>query len=835
MGATIFMFFNKKDDATTSKKKVNTLAPAFKYPKVKHREKHIFTQDSPQFDDDIDNYLPEYNPTAHLKVEPEAFNINPDALPPLHKPTVTESPIFSLEDFESEPELTTSLFLEEEPAETPSFSSAFSVQAEEPSFYQEPEAPNRFNESPSELLNQPDLDSTKPLTSVASYEADTTVEDTDLTVENVYETVLTQEIDDMSIQSVLEEEALPSPHVAKPAPEKLTPAEELSFQARTLAFEDEDHYYNPLAIGETLPSYSLTEKPSTSPVSTQDLDVFEDLQEADLDLQESFAVAQKSSEAVEAVFGVSSIAETIETVEASVEDSIALDALDAFEQTDVEVVFEAETSHDVSTLETTEIPESPFSFLSIEEPPSLSTLDESLDSSLQTSLDSSFEAAFEDGIFDIPELPETKAPPEDTPFTPVDENTFNFSMFLDEHPEVEAGTAPSETLSTPAIDAIFETGLPTEVAPVEEGFSQEERIESPTASLESLEISEFPSSETVLAEDDDDLQFTAEPFASPAVESNFLALEESLETLIDANLELASSGVETPLTEDLSQDFLTETFTESPPLDAFSQEEDDPFETLPSELSPIEGTAPNLSFETFRQLEESDDALDATETSPPSHFTLEGDAVLEDASALLDPSLFFSLDSLEDGTAPEELSIDLEPLPDFETLAPLPDSLPVASVELDVPNAIDIDPSPHLLHPVAEEAEDEFAAYFPENENNEALLGEYASLALEDLDVLVTQAFPYGESRLYLVHVNEVFAIIALKQHKYTLLQSFSSLPEGVELFETAEASQAPQLKEGSLQLTWNASSYDEHIFDLRLGDWHALVVEDSKGISLQK
>jgi len=99
----------------------------------------------------------------------------------------------------------------------------------------------------------------------------------------------------------------------------------------------------------------------------------------------------------------------------------------------------------------------------------------------------------------------------------------------------------------------------------------------------------------------------------------------------------------------------------------------------------------------------------------------------------------------------------------------------------------------------------------------------------------VTQAFPYGESRLYLVHVNEVFAIIALKQHKYTLLQSFSSLPEGVELFETAEASQAPQLKEGSLQLTWNASSYDEHIFDLRLGDWHALVVEDSKGISLQK
>jgi hypothetical protein len=136
-----------------------------------------------------------------------------------------------------------------------------------------------------------------------------------------------------------------------------------------------------------------------------------------------------------------------------------------------------------------------------------------------------------------------------------------------------------------------------------------------------------------------------------------------------------------------------------------------------------------------------------------------------------------------------------------------------------------------LLHPLDEaEAEDEFAAYFPEKETNEATLGEYASLALEDLDVLVTQAFPHGESRLYLVHVNDVFAIIALKQHKYSLLQSFSSLPEGVELSETSEAQ---QLKEGSLQLTWNASSYDEHIFDVRLGDWHALIVEDGKGITL--
>jgi hypothetical protein len=846
------MFFNKKDDATSPKKKTNTLAPAFRYPKVKHREKHIFTENSPTFDADIDHYLPEYNPTAHLKVEPEAFNLNPDALPPLHKPVVQESPIFSLEeDFESSPELITNIFLEEDtPAfeQEPSISNIFSVEAEpkNPSFLQEEEQAASPVEARFDVSNEGMVDLNTDLShnvsGLASFEAPPSFQDTPAEAETVYETVLTQDVEESSLQSFLEDDFVPSPHVAKPAPEKLTPVEEPTLQARTLAFEDEDHYYNPLAIGEVLPSYSLADTQTQNAVDTKELDVFDDLQDADSDLQESFAVAQKSSEAVAVVFGGTSSAPVLEVEQAFVEDAAVLDETEPT----MEVVFEADTSREAPVEDSPETEESPFSFLSIEEPPSLSALDASLDSPLETSLDTSLDASlnasldsvFTEDIFQIPELPETRVAPEEPPYTPVNENTFDFSVFLDDHPEanhaspsIEAHNIEALFSPSPSPNTTQEINQDAPQSILQEDLVPEEHIEFPAESLESLEVSDFPTENHLIIEDDDDLQFTAEPFASPQVDSDFLALEESLETLSDANLELASSGVGIPLSDDFSQNDVLGVLPEALPLDAFSQDEDDPFETLPPEVSSLETTAPTLSYESFRQLEEGDDALDETEASSPNHFVVESDAVLEDPNAFLDPSLFFSLDGLEDGTAPEALSMDLEPLPDFETLAPLPDSLPVASTELNMLEAIDHEQTPQLLHPLDEaEAEDEFAAYFPEKETNEATLGEYASLALEDLDVLVTQAFPHGESRLYLVHVNDVFAIIALKQHKYSLLQSFSSLPEGVELSETSEAQ---QLKEGSLQLTWNASSYDEHIFDVRLGDWHALIVEDGKGITL--
>jgi hypothetical protein len=824
------MFFNKKDDATTAKKKAHTLAPAFRYPKVKNREKNLFTQDSPSFNDDIDNYLPEYNSTAPLKVDPPSLNLDSEDLSLLYKPEIKAYPTFSLEeDFEAEPELISSIFLEEDPSfleQESSFSPIFSVETEGESPYFMQEIESVSLETPITAFNEPAFNLPSEIPSLSSYEAPLSFEATDSDVENVYETVLTHEIEDLSKQTVLEEEHLPSPHVAKPAPEKLTPAEELSFQDRTLAFENEDHYYNPLAIGETLPSYRLAETQTQKPIDTTELDVFEDLEEADLDLQESFTVAQKSSEALEASFSVSPTVEAFEAVEDPVEDAVFE------EEASVEVVFEVEPSNDPPVLSPQE-EDSPFSFLSIEEPPSLSELettalsdvfeteiDASLDSSLNTSLDTIFDTSVQ-----------AEAPPEEPPFIPMDDNTFDFSLFLDEHPEADTPLIADESKNVEAVVLPNQDNNTQELFPnnLNDDLAPSGRMESPTESLESIEVIEFPTEENLVVEDDDDLQFSAEPFASPSVETNFIALEESLETLSDANLELATLGSETPLNEDLSEELLPEILPDALPLDACFPEEDDPFETLPPELSSLEETTPTLSYETFRQLEEGDDGLDTVKSTLSNHFSIESDAVLEDPNAFLDPHLFFSLDGLEDGSAPEELSMDLDPLPDFESKVPISPPQVYTSSETSVAQSNKNELIPQLLQI---QTEDEFVTLVPPQGTSEAILEEYARFALEDLDILASQPFPYGESHLYLVHVNNMYALIALKQNKYTLLQAFSTLPEGVETAETAEGLKS---KDGTLQVTWNASSYNEHIFNLHLGAWHALVVEDSQTITLMK
>ena len=194
-----------------------------------------------------------------------------------------------------------------------------------------------------------------------------------------------------------------------------------------------------------------------------------------------------------------------------------------------------------------------------------------------------------------------------------------------------------------------------------------------------------------------------------------------------------------------------------------------------------------------------------------------------------DVDLFFSLDGLEDGSAPEELSMDLDPLPDFESKVPISPPQVYTSSETSVAQSNKNELIPQLLQI---QTEDEFVTLVPPQGTSEAILEEYARFALEDLDIVASQPFPYGESHLYLVHVNNMYALIALKQNKYTLLQAFSTLPEGVETAETAEGLKS---KDGTLQVTWNASSYNEHIFNLHLGAWHALVVEDSQTITLMK
>ncbi len=774
------MFFNKKENATSSSKKVNTLAPAFRYPKMNHREKNIFTQDSPVFDDDIDNYLPAYNPTDHLKVEP----------------LLQKSNVFTLEEeLRTDPADIHNIFLEEN-----TLGEASLDVLDQELAHIHPQTHIVIEEDlPISLLldDSPSFGRTTPPV-LSSLDLENNLEQ-DLKAQAVYETVLIQDVEETSLHSFLEDDPLPSPHVAKPAPEKLTPAEEPSLQARTLAYEDEDHYYNPLAIGEVLPSYALseTETQPQSPLDTSVLNVFEDLEDPDLDLQESFAMAQKSSDALEVVFGT-------DAFRTSDEDAV----MDNKE--DVAVPIEKEASYGDFVLNTSE-EAPPFSFLPIEASPSLSEpetlisldvydLDSSFEASLHSPVEECFPTSLDEAFSIQTDLPPLEESVSETSFEPIDENTFDFSLFLDANPEVHPVKAMESVLEADEAS----TPLAFTVFPVEEDLTTDD--------------------DDVLAFNviQEDLNLFTETLDTPALESNFLALEESLETLSEANLELATSGVELPLQDVFLQDAL--------PLDSFSQVEEDPFETLPPELHASEETSPVLSFETFRQLEEGDPDLEATQASPPSHFSIESDVELEDPNTLLDASLFFSLDALEDGTAPEEISIDLEPLSDFETFAPLPAPLATDLPAISGAEELETEPPHHLLHPVEEETDDEFAAYFPEPTASEATLGEYANLALEDLEVLLTQTFPCGESILYFVHVNDLYAVIALKHHKYTLLQSFSSLPEGVERLQTPEGF---CLKEGTLQLTWNASSYDEHIFDLRLGDWHALVVENGKDITL--
>ena len=702
------MFFNKKDDATPSGKKVNTLAPAFRYPKVKRQEQ----RESPIFK--------KFEETASLQVEPNRSFLDSEDLPLLVKPTLSEFPVFSLED---------DFFQDQEISATFTGYETLSPQNEW-------EAQEHFVIE-EEAVDFPDFSDPKPSASFLSVDEEP---------ETTYETVLTKDLQAPSVQRAVEEdfslntERLTGSHVAKPALEKLTPVDEsLAQESRVLAFEDDDHYYNPLAIGEVLPSYTLPEveadRSAQNQVQSQVplLDVFDDLEEMDLDLQESFITAQKSSEALEAVFGVNQGIETPPVAFQNQEPSL-LEVEQIVEAPDMIEPFEA--LH--QPLEETDFAEPAIEELTL----NLNTAEEEQDS--------------------------------------YQENTFDFSLFLDENPETVTLSETEEASESNSIE------------PLEESPSLN------TAFMESVDLNEVPPASTL--------------------ESTFFSLEDSLETLTEANIELSTSG--------LSTDFdtqIAEANTIDPmDLELFSQEESDLFDALSFDLSAA------TSDEGLDVLEQ---AVDLDETALPSeevhfdHVSIEGETSPEASNTLLDASLFFSLEDLEQGTAPEELAIDLEPLPDFE---------PSVSTTLEqqlTPVSLDSN-TKGLLHPIGLEKEDEFLGYFPQNEQSEALLGEYASLALEDLDILSTQAFPQGQSTLYFVHVNDVYALIALKQYKYTLLQSFSSLPDGVELLEGPEGN---ALKEGTLQVTWNASSYDEQIFDLRLGRWQALLVEDATKFSLFK
>jgi hypothetical protein len=315
------------------------------------------------------------------------------------------------------------------------------------------------------------------------------------------------------------------------------------------------------------------------------------------------------------------------------------------------------------------------------------------------------------------------------------------------------------------------------------------------------------------------------------VEPFVLLEEESVAKSSEGQAELGTTDFEVVYNKDVDQEVPADSSPNDLSIGIISEddgnEEEDLFETLPPEVrSQDVTTSPGLSFQDFRQLEEGDQGVNTPNDFESNHFSIESEDALEDPNAFVDPSLFFSLEGLEDGTAPEAISLDLEPEPDVK----IPDSTsPFDEQTLSNPTKQN-NSTLQSIHSMNAEDPDELDAFLEVSKVSEATLGEYATLALEDLEVLISKPFPCGESHLYLVHVNSVFAIIAFKQAQYTLLHSFSNLPEGVCQTGSAEA---PQVPEEALQLTWNASSYNEHIFDLQFGTWQALVVEDATRINV--
>jgi hypothetical protein len=825
------MIFSNKNDAPSVEKKVNTLAPAFSYPRVKRQGKSIYTEDASFYentlDTDLEDDFTEVEPPLDLRVEAPPLNLSTENSELFIKPKVQHSPIFVLEDeLDESPDPIQPLFLQDA---NPTFEQAssfldasaietktdFSATTQEADPYSldeaiaklvgfeknvSPEVPDEM--PPTVLSEMPSQFSSEPL-SQSGNEAPFSVPNTfiEREVEPGAKTVLTQDVEGTFAQMGFDNEPLTTPHVTKPAPEKRSPKEERSFQDRTLAFEDDEHYYNPLAIGEVLPSYNLAQ----TPVETTTLDVFEDLYEADIDLQESFAVAQKSTEALETLFSPSLVTPAVVETPALV--SNAIETAPLVEQATGVEAFELEEVDPQESRWTLLEEEIPFAYSSAEEPPSFNepapyehstvALNHELDASLNASLEDVFlvddQAEEFSETFDLPSL---TVPSE----APSNENPFDFSLFLQDNPEADSPIVFQQ--STDEERAIMAS----------QPFLASEEADSSTEMFEAVQPLDFSIQNQWTVEDEDDLHLNVEPFVSFQEEPNVLLEEERVANSSENQAEPVTADFEVVSNKDPEQDAPADSLPNDLAIGRISEddgyEENDLLERLLREAHSEETSVLDLSFQDLRQLEEGEDPISSPDASSYSYFSVESDNVEEESTAFLDTGVFITLEGLENDTAHESISMNLTPIP----ATPKSDS------------------TPQLVHSMNAEDSDELDAFLEVPKASEATLGKYATLALEDLEVLVSQPFPCGESHLYLVHVNSVYAIIALKHHKYVLLQAFSSLPEGVELTGSTDA---PQVQGDTLQLTWNASSFHEHIFDLQFGSWHALIVEDATRINV--
>jgi hypothetical protein len=547
-----------------------------------------------------------------------------------------------------------------------------------------------------------------------------------------------------------------------PAPQEHQDTTTVAHTLPMLAYEDDTDYFNPLAIGETLPTV-----PEPRPAS-REIPVFQSPTEP-LE-QDPFAFEADEIETLQAQFSVVQKAnETLATIGAPPADWLDVEAVE-------KIVSEQQASQkpvnhsaflEVLDNETT----SPFQVKSIEAPP-LETLHHTTTETNTFAVD--FETDWEEAMVEVADSPSPSAkvsqpeivpPAKKVDFQPLE---FDLDLFLqDTADQRETDSSVLSELGLDEIDFSFDLNLPdldgADSAPILEETPATLPIEASVPDLSS-------------------------PFLSEELAPYELSLEDTL------------------ILEDLD-------LTQRTALDLDEHPDTGDKETYFLETEPLQKEVNTLSAPHYGEPFLNLDSLD--EASPEDD--------------MIDPSVFFSLEDLENGHAPVETLDHLESIID-------PPPAPLLSAQGDKKNTLYLpqEPSSSLesspLSPLSPmpSAEADVYALLDSTNTSASLnvvpllnLSNLTNLVLEKIPILKEVPFPVGASRLFLVQLNELYALLIRKDNHYTLIQSFISLPKKCTV-------ESPHV-----HITWNATSVDEDIFLIQVGTWRQRIIETPKEIKI--
>ncbi|XVJ50998.1 MAG: hypothetical protein HEQ32_02465 [Vampirovibrio sp.] len=543
-----------------------------------------------------------------------------------------------------------------------------------------------------------------------------------------------------------------------PAPQEHQDTTTTAHALPMLAYEDDTDYFNPLAIGETLPTVPEPRPASReipvlqSPIEPLEQDPFAFEADEIETLQAQFAMAQKANEALASIGTPPPEWLEAEEVEKVVSEQQASQK-PANHSAFLEVL-------DNETM-------SPFQVDRIEAPP-LESLHHTTTEIDTFAVD--FETDWKEAMVEMADSPSPSAisPSEIVPlakkmdFQPLE---FDLDLFLQD--TADQRKTDSSVLSEPDLDEIdfnFDLHLPDL-----DGADSATILEETPASL-SIEAS---------------VPDLSSPFLSEDFPPHELSLED---TLILEDLDLTQRTAldldEYPDTIDKKTHFL--------------------------ETEPLKEEASTLASSYSR---ESFSPLDSVHKASPE-------------DDMIDPSIFFSLEDLENGHAPVETLDHLESIID-------PPPAPLSSAQGDKKNTLYLpqEPSSSLdsspLAPIPSAEADVYALLdstkttTSSNATPLLKLSNLTNLVLEEIPIIKEVPFPVGASQLFLVQLNELYALLIRKDNHYTLIQSFISLPEECTI-------ESPHV-----HITWNATSVDEDIFLIQVGTWMQRIIETSKEIKI--